>query len=87
MSRKTDGPLQGPGVSRRKLLKGALTVLGAGALIQPNGGVSGSAYADDVSPIKSGATMKLGAKPGTKGGAKTSANWNGKAGVKPIKEQ
>ena len=40
MSRKTDGPLQGPyQTSRRDLLKRALVVLGVEVVVQPNGGV------------------------------------------------
>ena len=54
MSRKTNEPSQviheGVGSSRRDLLKGALAVLGAGVLIQPNGGVSGVAFADTPQP-------------------------------------
>jgi hypothetical protein len=39
--------------SRRGLLAGGLLVLGAAALIQPNGGVIGAARADDApAPIK-----------------------------------
>jgi len=56
MSRNTNGPLegepQGDRSSRRDLLKRALVVLGAGVLIQPNGGVSGLALADDAPPLK-----------------------------------
>lgn len=72
MSRKIDGPLHGASqsvrISRRNLLKGALAVLGAGVLIQPNGGVSGSAFADEK-PIGN-------AQPDVKTGAKTGSGRN-----------
>jgi hypothetical protein len=52
MPRKTNGPMEGlpqaDRSSRRDLLKRALVLLGAGVLIQPNGGVSGSAFAQDA---------------------------------------
>jgi len=40
-----EGVPQGDRSSRRDVLKGALVLLGAGVLLQPNGGVSGSAFA------------------------------------------
>jgi hypothetical protein len=52
MQRKTNGPMQdAPQAgrsSRRDVLKGALVLLGASVLLQPNGGVSGSALAQDT---------------------------------------
>lgn len=54
MPRKTNGPVgrvpQGDRSSRRDVLKRALVLLGAAALFQPNGGVSGLAHADAGSP-------------------------------------
>ena len=51
MQRKTNGPMedapQARRSSRRNLLKCAL-VFGAGVLIQPYGGISSSAFAQDV---------------------------------------
>jgi hypothetical protein len=38
--------------SRRDLLKRVLVVLGASVLVQPNGGVSGSAFADETKKKK-----------------------------------
>jgi hypothetical protein len=56
MPRKTNGPMedapQGDRSSRRDLLKRALVLLGAGVLIQPNGGVSSSAFAGDAGTVK-----------------------------------
>jgi hypothetical protein len=52
MPRKTNGPMedapQTGRSSRRDVLKGALVLLGASVLLQPNGGVSGSALAQDT---------------------------------------
>jgi hypothetical protein len=52
MPRKTNGPMedapQTDRSSRRDVLKGALVLLGASVLLQPNGGVSGSALAQDT---------------------------------------
>jgi hypothetical protein len=52
MRRKTNGPVEGAPQadrsSRRDVLKGALVLLGASVLLQPNGGVSGSALAQDA---------------------------------------
>jgi len=52
MQRKPNGPMedapQAGRSSRRDLLKRALVVLGAGVLIQPNGGMSGLALADSA---------------------------------------
>jgi hypothetical protein len=59
--------------SRRNLLKRALIVLGVGVLVQPNGGVSGSAFADNKS--NKTVTSKSGSKalkPFNKTGSKTS---------------
>ena len=81
MSRKADGLLQGPSdgirTSRRNVLKGALAVLGAGALIQPNGGVSGLTFAAGEKPLESSA-----AKTGLKSGVKTNAKLGLKSGAK-----
>ena len=52
MPQKTNGPMEGGShggrSSRRNVLKRALVLLGAGVLLQPNGGVSGSAFAQDA---------------------------------------
>jgi hypothetical protein len=52
MPRKMNTPMedapQPDRSSRRDLLKRALVLLGAGVLIQPNGGVSGSALAQET---------------------------------------
>jgi hypothetical protein len=52
MQRKMNGPMEdAPRTgrsSRRDVLKGALVLLGASVLLQPNGGVSGSALAQDT---------------------------------------
>jgi hypothetical protein len=82
MSRKTDRPSQGAAESnrstRRHLLKGALVVLGASVLVQPNGGVSGLAFADDTlkSTDQTSGTFgwKAGSKPGSKSNAKSAAD-------------
>lgn len=62
MPRKTNGPMegvpQGDRSSRRDVLKGALVLLGAGVLLQPNGGVSGSAFAQDAGSGVPGTTKK-----------------------------
>ena len=51
MLRNTNGPIEGAPQagrsSRRDLLKRALVVLGAGVLLQPYGGISGSVFAQD----------------------------------------
>ena len=81
MSRKTDGPLRGRPqageYSRRDLLKRALVVLGVGVLVQPNGGVSGSAFADTAKdkwqPAKGGFDV-YDKHPGAKTGAKSGSN-------------
>lgn len=56
MSRKTSGPSesepQPDSASRRDLLKRVLVVLGAGVLIQPNGGVVAFASEPDGKPKK-----------------------------------
>jgi hypothetical protein len=52
MPQKTNRPMEGvpkgDRSSRRDLLKRALVLLGAGVLIQPNGGVSASAFAQET---------------------------------------
>ena len=62
MPRKTNGPMEGlpqaDRSSRRDLLKRALVLLGAGVLIQPNGGVSGSTFAADAGTGKKKPTRK-----------------------------
>jgi hypothetical protein len=85
MSRKAGGVRQGPSdgarTSRRKVLKGALAILGAGVLIQPNGGVSGLAFASGEKPLESSAA-KTGLKSGVKTGAKMDLKTGAKSGLK-----
>jgi len=85
MSRKASGRVQGPsqGVSggRRDLLKSALVVLGAGVLVQPNGGVSGSAFASDKNPADHATAKIHQASPLAKSGAKMDSKTTGKAGA------
>jgi hypothetical protein len=62
MPQKTNGPMEGGShggrSSRRNVLKRALVLLGAGVLIQPNGGVSGSTFAADAGTGKKKPTRK-----------------------------
>ena len=72
--------------TRRDLLKRALIVLGVGVVAQPNGGVSGSAFADAASPNFDKASpnfakaAKSGSKPYKQQAAKLSAKHGGATG-------
>ena len=67
MPRKANGPVEGAPQadrsSRRDVLKGALVLLGAGVLLQPNGGVSGSAFAQGLNKKKHGRKKKINLPP------------------------
>jgi hypothetical protein len=84
MSRKTNSSSDGvPQRGRRDLLKRALLVLGVGVLTQPNGGVSGSAFADTAKT--SGTAKNKPLKPTAKTGSGATKTFKSIGASKPIK--